>query len=234
MKSYLIDVEPSSLIYWQRTYELPALIKNFFSKGMHKHFPYFKHFENTKRYLNYQSQLGVYTKCVWLTNEYITNNSQFKNPLSLTWNKDKQLWIVHPGGHRSVVQYYFPTKTLLGITKEKVNEYKEKFSNIEQLQKFVNAEVTDTKNGLFFDTHDQYDQINKMRKQITKFYRNTKITSNFDLTEFGYNRNIVDDPKQNVHVTIENSTTNLQAIRALLLLPTFKTFNNYGVKIERT
>ena len=73
-----------------------------------------------------------------------------------------------------------------------------------------------------------------MRKQITKFYRNTKITSNFDLTEFGYNRNIVDDPKQNVHVTIENSTTNLQAIRALLLLPTFKTFNNYGVKIERT
>ena len=234
MKTYLIDIKPSSLIYWQRTYELPSLIKNFFSKGIHKHFPYFKQFENTKQYISYQSQLGVYAKCVWLTNEYINNNNQFKNPLSLTWNKNEQLWNVHPGGHRSVIQYYFPTKTVLGITKDQVSEYKAKFSNIEELENFVNSEVSDTKNGLFFDTHEQYDKINKIRKQIIKFYKTTKIISNFDLSEFGYNPSIVDNPKQSVHVTIDDSTTNLQAIRALLLLPTFKTFNNHGVKIERT
>jgi hypothetical protein len=231
----LIEVPPTDLNFWDRTHTFDVYIKNFFRKGINKRFDKFVRYEESKKYYNYQELLGFYVKHIWLTKEYITNNKKFKYPLSLSWNKTKQLWNVHPGGHRSTVIYYFPTNTTLGITMDDTESAIKTFSNIIEMQDYFNTtEININNNSIFIDNNPQYAAINNIIKKTKDFFKTTEIRANFDLQEFGYDKKIITNKKHVVDVKIDNSTNNIQAIRAFLLMPSFKLYNDYGVKIERT
>lgn len=234
MKTYLINVPSDSLNYWSRVYEFKTYINNFFQTGLHENFLEYDSHKKTKQYEYYQDQLGIYAKCVWLTKEYF-NNKQFKYPLGLTWNTNKNLWNIHPGGHRCVVQYYFPKDTVLGLTHEPVTKYKKEFLNKKELETYFRTTIDVKKdNSILIDTNSQYESINNTIRKIKKFYKTTSISANFDLNSFGYRKSVVTDSKQKIKVRVDDTTNNIQAIRALLLLPLFDNFNDYGVQIERT
>jgi hypothetical protein len=231
----LIEVSPTDLNFWDRAYTFDLYIKNFFRKGINKRFDKFVRYEDSKQYYNYQELLGFYVKHVWLAKEYITNNKKFKYPLSLSWNERKQLWNIHPGGHRSTVLYYFPTNTVLGLTTDDVNDSIKKFNNLTELQDYFNTtEVNINKRSIFIDNNPQYTAINDTIEKTKDFFKTTEIRANFDLQEFGYDKKIITNKKYVVNIKIDDSTNNMQAIRAFLLMPSFNSYNDYGVKIERT
>jgi hypothetical protein len=231
----LIEVLPTDLNFWDRAYTFDLYIKNFFRKGINKRFDKFVRYEDSKQYYNYQELLGFYVKHVWLAKEYITNNKKFKYPLSLSWNEGKQLWNIHPGGHRSTVLYYFPTNSVLGVTTDNVKDPIKNFNNLIEMQDYFNTtEVNINKRSIFIDNNPQYNAINNTIEKTKEFFKTTEILANFDLQEFGYDKKIITNKKYVVNIKIDDSTNNMQAIRAFLLMPSFNSYNDYGVKIERT
>jgi hypothetical protein len=71
-------------------------------------------------------------------------------------------------------------------------------------------------------------------ERLKKFFKRTKIEANFDLSEFGYiESNVLKTVKKRTKVTIADQSIDTK-IKAMLLLPSFETFNSHGVKIERT
>ena len=77
------------------------------------------------------------------------------------------------------------------------------------------------------------DNILKSIHQVQQFYKNTKIIANFDISRYGYKENLSRN-LETITVTVDNPDDQGNVNRALILLPSFDTFNNYGVRIERT
>lgn len=231
----LIEVNVNKLCYWPRAYDFDRYIKNYLSSGIMKKFKLFYKYERSKKYINYQEFLGIYAKNVWLTKEYIKNNKQFKYPLGLKWDSESQLWKVHPGGHRSTVIYYFPTKTTLGLTLDKVSNSVMTFSSVNDLIEYYNTEEIGIPkdNSVYIDSSTQYTSINDTIKDMKNFFQSTEVCANFNLQEYGYNKKILIRKKRSIRVSVNDPTDKMQVIRAFLLMPYFKSFNDYGVKIER-
>ena len=72
-------------------------------------------------------------------------------------------------------------------------------------------------------------------KQILSIIANLfdGIIANFDISRYGYKENLSRN-LETITVTVDNPDNQDNVNRALILLPSFDTFNNYGVRIERT
>ena len=70
---------------------------------------------NTRPY--YTSYLEFFPKFVWLLDEFINNNFEFKNPLGLLYNPIWKKFEVHPGGTRFPITQFFnnPSNKVKGL-----------------------------------------------------------------------------------------------------------------------
>jgi hypothetical protein len=233
---YLLKTSPGELNFWDRTYNFDIYIKKFLKLGIYKNINYYSQYEETEFYHRYQKYAGYYAKTVWLTKEYFNNRKSFKWPLGIMPNINGK-WDIHPGGHRSTVIYYFPCDSVLGLTSVYKEDCIKQFTSINDLKDYFKTDDIDIKfhnyPQVFLDTTTQYKSINNTLKHLKNFFNTTHIESNFDLINWGYNQKKIKSAKSRIKVTIEDSTTNLHAIRAFLLMPNFDSFDDYGIKIEK-
>lgn len=232
---YLLKTSPGELNFWDRTYNFDIYIKSFLKTGIKKDFKSYTQYENSKVYKSYQKYVGYYAKTVWLTKEYFENNKVFKYPLGLKLNNNGK-WDIHPGGHRNTVIYYFPNNTILGLSHLKTGSYVEVFNSCDELKTFFNTSDIgiefNTSPEVHINSSFQYKLINDTRTSLKHFFNTTFIDSNFDLDEWGYNKNKLKKIKKHIKVTVSDQTDTSQIIRAFLLMPNFDSFNDYDVKIE--
>jgi hypothetical protein len=201
--------------------------------------------EKKDEYIQYQLMFENYPKLVWLASEYI-NLKTFKNPIGVHWNVRTNMWNIHPGGSRQVIIYYFEKNSELEVLAfnngGKSLSFRKKFSSIDEIKEYYkthNISIVCTADhgslipSVHFDQSDMKDNILKSIHQVQQFYKNTKIIANFDISRYGYKENLSRN-LETITVTVDNPDDQDNVNRALILLPSFDTFNNYGVRIERT
>lgn len=193
---------------------------------------------------NYKDPIENYCKLVWLTRDYIENKS-FKHPVGIHWDIHSKKWIIHPGGSRQKILHLFhqgPLKVLafntggVKLSFDKTfldyNDMKQYFSYPEMYLCVVADQGSLIPHVHFNKESTIINSVHKYYIKLKKFFTKTRIIANFNLTEYGYSQ--PNKYKETVKVTLENPTDLTQQIRAMCLIPSFNTFNDYGVKIERT
>jgi len=201
--------------------------------------------DNFEQYKNeYKVPIENYCKLVWLTKDYITNQS-FKNPLGVHWDTRENKWVIHPGGSRQKVIDLFhtgPLEILAFNTGGIELNFDRVFLNYTELKNYfkqyemylcVVADQGSLIPHVHFNKNDTIiNEVHRYYLKLKKFFAKTNLVANFDLTEFGYT--VPRKYRNTINITIKDSTSLKQQIQALCLVPSFDTFNNYGVKIERT
>jgi hypothetical protein len=226
---------------------LPHSIKTFFEQGIHKKCKGVMSYslKRHKKYREYQQTLEDYSKAVWLTKDFISLDS-FRNPIGVHWNPRINKWNIHPGGTRQRVIYHFEKNKEINVlgfnTNAKPIKFSRKFFSVEEIQEYFNASdvalVCTSDYGsiiphIHFDYNKTYTDIFSSIKHLQDFYKTTKLITNFDMADFGYTEKI-ESPRLTVKLTVDDPSSADNITRALLLLPSFKNFNDYGVKIECT
>lgn len=232
------------------SYDTVGNIKNeiysFLSKGMYSNINWNNiDISNFKKYKSdYKEPIENYCKLVWLTKDYITNKS-FKNPIGVHWDLKLKKWVIHPGGSRQKIIHLFHEGNLeilafntggIELTFDKI------FLNYSDLKSHYNCSemymcVVADHGSLIPHVHFNRNititnEVRRHYAKLKKFFTKTRLIANFDLTEFGYK--IPNKYKSTIKINIQDATNVTQQIQSLCLVPSFDTFNNYGVKIERT
>lgn len=195
----------------------------------------------TQTVIDWAKNIETYCKYVWLTREYL-NHSKFDNLMGAHWNPSTNKWCVHPGLSRKLVYYLFgPEQSeFIGFNtnkKAKKINLKKKYSSVEDFDKdFSNYIFSFTSDyqtiipHVHFNTHDYIlENVIQYHKKMKDFYLNTKIIANFDLKK--WNLPVPNKNKNTVKITL-NLVNDENQLKAFMLMPSFKKFNNYGVKIE--
>jgi len=219
----LANIQKSE-INFHRVNDLKNWIKDFFNNG---------YWENSVR---------NYCKCVWLTNDYLKKQS-FDNPIGLFSVPNELLWQVHPGLGRSIILYHFGEDIIPALVynadcrKVKFNKI---FKNANDIDNYfnksnirieINNQVGNTEvPHVHIDSNLVEPKVVEMKLQIEKFFKETHIDANFDMKEYGYNFKVT-HPKSSIKVSVESKES---IDKAFLLMPLYKNFENYGVKIECT
>lgn len=201
--------------------------------------------EKKDEYVQYQLMFENYPKLVWLASEYISLK-KFKNPIGVHWNSMNDIWNIHPGGSRQVIIYYFEKNSELEVlafnNSGKSLSFRKKFSSINEIKEYYktqNISIICTANygslipNVHFDQSDMKDSILNSIRQVQQFYKNTRIIANFDISRYGYKENLSRN-LETITVTVDDPRDQANINRAFILLPSFDTFNDYGVRIERT
>lgn len=235
---------PKDSIRFDTVQNLPYRVRNYFTVGINmsskKHNWHF----SSPEYRHWQDNIETYVKSVWLSRDFI-NEGKLRNPVGLHWSPDDKKWVIHPGGSRQVILYHYYGNKITGIgfntCGKKVN-FEKKFYSVEEIKEYCNVSnihlsIVEQYNTLVphihLDSHTIQENVHKMHKRIKKFYKTTKIISNFKLEEYGYVPPKDEDVLKTIKVTIEDK--NIDTImKAFMLIPSFDNFENYGVKVERT
>jgi hypothetical protein len=170
-------------------------------------------------------------KLVWLTKEYV-NGGGFRFPVTATWSKEKNKWFIHPGYFRKAIIEWFSDKDTMECFCSEEHSYKVKktFSSAQEIKDFYNVDVTIKGNEIHSLSDYEISRLTDWHKVCKKFFSTTKIIANFDLGKFGYDEEkILTNPKKVLKV---NAHSEIEQYRAMLLMPVFDKFDNYGVKIE--
>ncbi len=197
----------------------------------------------SKETSTWRSEVEIYTKLVWLTNEYI-QDYKFKNPMGAHWNPTIQKFVIHPGSIRQAVfnlfgpeEATFITFNTSGIDIDWIKKYPTYESLSADYPVDLGTAYCDDHNTIIPHIHIQTKTISlaisRLHPIIKDFYTSTKIEANFDLSLTGYNKNIVKNPKWVANVEVDDPSCDSDILKAMMLLPTQK-FYNHGVKIETT
>lgn len=238
----LLTLKKSDLLFVESHASL--MIKNFFETGRDRDpniiindvADY-----HTERVRDWQKYVETYCKYVWLLREYILNGG-FNNYMGVHWNPEAKKWNIHPGGSRQIIHFLFgpDEEEFIGFN---TGGYPVKWNKIyhteeDLIQDFPTAGLALCNDygtvipHLHIDAATILPAVVKTHAHLVEFYNTTKICANFNLGEFGiYAR--TGDFKKRVDLTINENTVHAKT-RALMLMPSFTTFNNYGIKIETT
>tara|TARA_B110000977_G_C11088504_1_gene495740 strand:- start:47 stop:850 length:804 start_codon:yes stop_codon:yes gene_type:complete len=233
------------LLCYDTIHNLKSEINNFLSYGIHSNLNWNTVDIHTKLYKDsYKVPIENYCKLAWLTHDYIKNKS-FKHPVGIHWDMQSKKWIIHPGGSRQKIIHLFhqgPLKVLAFNTGGVKLLFDKTFLDYDDMKQYFNCPemylcLVADQGSLIPHIHFNKERtiINSVHGyyiKLKKFFTKTKLVANFDLTEFGYT--VPKTYKNTINITIEDSTSLKQQIRALCLVPNFDTFNKHGVKIERT
>lgn len=243
----IASLHREALLYWDRALNYDQYIQNYFQRGIHKDAGIVYSGWDTPGYADYQNQIENYAKVVWLTKEYIDCNFEFKFPLGVHWNPNKEMWNIHPGGCRNIVAYYFAKEFITCMAYNnsgKTPKFKKTFNSIEDIKKYTKAShvmIAVTKKydeyipHVHMNSNTIADNVVKTHSRIRKFFKTTEIETNIDLKYWKYDKKkICRKPNKKVKLIVRNPADKFQVIRALLLLPMHETFNDLGVTIERT
>lgn len=235
---------PKRSIQFTTVSKLPNRVKDYLTRGLYKKSPKHKLSFKDPKYRDWQDEIETYIKSVWLTRDFI-NDGKLKNPVGMHWNPKERKWIIHPGGSRQVILYHYYGDEITGIgynTKGHKVKFEHKFSSVEEIKEFYNA------NYVHLSIVEQYDTIvphihidsttiqetvNDLHKRVQEFYRTTHIDANFNLEKYGYKSPDKKFIQNKIRVTIDKQDENT-IMKAFMIMPSFDTFDNYGVKIERT
>lgn len=243
----IASIDMSKLNFYPDDHTFLGHIKKYFTEGIDFNYTKFKNdlYTNPKEYAKYQQCLENYTKAVWLTKIFLSNG--FKNLLGAHWNPQISKWDIHPGGTRQTVLRLFSKEDKIDFlafnTGGAKTNFKRTFNNYNQLRSsFKNAEdiymcVTADHGSLI--PHVHFDQRSLREASMDyivtakNFYKTTHVKfNNFNIDSLEYKP--PKNPTSCRTVTLENPNDLSNVVRAFLLLPNFETFNDYGVKIERT
>lgn len=245
----IIKVSVRDLNFWVNFRNFQDYIKNYLSYGVNSNFPRYTKFEDTNDYKRYETIIKNYVKTVWLTDEYLNNGQEFKNPLGLNWDIPQKLWNIHPGGSRNFVIYFFPREgkeymTGVGFNTGGYNgvSFQTVFNSVSDIKNYfknddIALSTTIQQGNLIPHVHIdnglmQYT-INDYEDRIRNFYQYTKIESNFNMKKWGYDESLLRKEKQRIRVIVDNKKNKDEISRAFLLMPIRDTFDNFGVKIEK-
>ncbi len=193
--------------------------------------------------LRWMVDVEKYCKYVWLTDEFL--NHSFKNPMGAIWNPIHSKFDIHPGSTRRVVHYFFGPDEAVFLTYNtggKEVNWIRKFTSKEQLNKEYGDDVScvfcsDHRTiipHIHLGTKDIYPNVMKTFAKITEFFATTKIEANFPLNEVGYSDKLVTNHKRTMRVVVDDPASQLDAVKAFMLIPNFRSFDKFGVKIEIT
>jgi len=198
---------------------------------------------NTKKVINWTRNIENYCKYVWLTHEYL-NHNKFNNYMGIHWDPLIDKWKIHPGGSRKLVHYFFgPEKSkFIGFnTNNKGKKFilQKKYTSIKEFEMdFTGYSISFTADHntivphVHFENHNYIvNHVIQYHKKIKNFYLNTNIIANFNIDNWAITNS--SSKKNTVKVVLEE-VNNENILKAFMLLPNFKNFNNYGVKIEST
>jgi len=232
-----VSVIKSNYLFFDTVDSIELDVKNFFKKGINTTVDWGNlHHGNFS--CQYQKYIENYTKLVWLSKDYIINEG-FNNPIGIHWNPDIQKWNIHPGGSRQKVLDLFGPNKIKCITfntQGKKTKFKKIFNSKAEVEKFYNSTVFITvcadHGSLIPHVHfSQETLINNVQdsfEHIQSFFANTKINANFNLED--YNVTPAVDYKKEITVHADKGNE----LKALILLPSFDSYNKGGIKIECT
>ena len=202
-----------------------------------------------------------YIKCVWLADELL-RDGRFYDILTGHWNPDLKKFSIAPGVVRSLVDYYFNNTVadyLIFNTGKQHLQWKVTYNTYEQLEEgflsyrnyraeqFFSEFVSNDVNIYYMDRYNRQvpyihasailriDQLLKYNKLIYDFFTTTELTADFDLTEYGYDKNLVTNKIRSKTIDTQGSTieqTEENIIRAFILMPLFNTYKGYGISIN--
>lgn len=243
----IADIQLNTIDFVPTNHSFLKSISNYFSKGINLKVTD-ETYSDWKRYTQYQYILENYTKAVWLTGIFL--NEGFKNLMGIHWNPKINKWQIHPGGTRQTVLRLFTKENHAEFLAFNTGGFKTNFKDTFKSYKSLTDHFTDKQDIFLCLTadhgslipHVHFDQHNlKLAgrgtkgyiETIKKFYKSTNIEfANFNSKTVNYSS--PKNAKNYRKVTLDDPTDRSNIIRAFLLLPNFETFNDYGVKIERT
>ena len=235
---------PKESIRFDTVQNLPYRVRNYFTKGMDMPSKAHNWHFQSPECRRWQDNIETYVKSVWLTRDFIIEG-KLKNPVGLHWNPEEKKWVIHPGGSRQVILYHYYGNKITGLgfnTGGKKVNFEQKFYSVEEIKEFCNVKnihlsIVEQYNTLVphvhLDAHTIQDAVHKLHKRIRKFYNTTEINANFNLEEYGYRKPNSKNITSSLTVSV-NKKDDDTIMKAFMLLPSFKDYEGYGVKIERS
>lgn len=221
-------------------------VKNFFSNGVFNRYNFLANYKDSPdKFLHLHMQAKTYIKLVWLAKEFIDNDRQFKNPLCVHWDLDLGKWVIHPGTVRQFISFLFFNDKFTALTFNNSGKdmlFKKVFASIDEFKDYYknysyDFVVTADRGCLIphvnFDQHTMKLTLQEEFKRVKDFLKFTKLEANFDLKEWGYNKEICIRPNNKVKLTV-TEPTDKNIIKSLILCSSFDTYKDEGVTIERT
>lgn len=211
-------------------------LERYFDKGMH--IPNLKKLYQDKQ--SWRLYIENYSKLVWLSGEYISNNYKFKNPFGTIYNPMYNWWDIHPGGTRQVVYDLFGPKSIEAITFNTGGvdrTYESIFNTKEELKDYagpflyfvLTAEFGSLIPHVHFDQAQLEDSIIQWAPKVQNFWKTTNVVG--DIPNFVQKNN-----SANKHKTLQvkldkNHNGNKNMIKSLILLPLYDNYCDHGVEI---
>tara|TARA_Y100000389_G_scaffold194759_1_gene225208 strand:+ start:5498 stop:6313 length:816 start_codon:yes stop_codon:yes gene_type:complete len=188
---------------------------------------------NDDDYYNWQMDIETFAKSVWLTNDFITNNFSFENPIMIHWNKRERFWKVHPGGTRQFVIKTFSKESHIEVicfnNSNNCIKWKKIFHCLKDISDYFNNSniwlVTTKEHDTYiphvhFETDNSIDSMVEVYfKQLKQFYnKNLFINSNINLKDYVQNFKTNTGGTTIINLTIKNPCVE-SVMRALILMP---------------
>jgi hypothetical protein len=177
-----------------------------------------------------------YTKAVWLTKIFLTEG--FKYYMGAHFSPRIRKWHIHPGGNRFRVWCLFDNKKdhdflVFNNSGHDIN-FKLTFKSIEELEDYVKepasvALVADHGSlipHIHFGQKELHDTTAKKHEELRNFWNWHSIECNIP----GWDRKAMHE-KSTINISVQNPN---DVQKALLIAPSFKSWNKDGIKIERT